>query len=341
MATIADVARRAGVAPSTVSYVLSNRRSISAGTRRAVEQAIADLDYRPHAGARSLRGAGTRVLALSLPPTPGRSTTTDRYEPSGARFIHHISVAARTHDHDVLLLTGGEGEAGLRRVAGSRLADGAVLMSVRTRDPRIPVLRTLGFPASLIGKPADPQGLSWCDFDFEGGTALAVEELVRAGHRRLAMLTATKAEFRAGINYAPRTLAGAQEAAQVAGVGLQITRTSDSPRTLRQQVEAVLSGEPSPSALLIHGTPQAHLMLGLVRELGYALGRDLSVVIVGSGEELPSEVALTRVDLPVQEMSETAVEAAIAVIEGRQPPGHRLIPACLVRGDSVAAPPSR
>ena len=54
MATLADVARQAGVAASTVSYVLSGRRPISAQTRARVQAAIAELGFHPHAGARAL-----------------------------------------------------------------------------------------------------------------------------------------------------------------------------------------------------------------------------------------------------------------------------------------------
>ena len=54
MVTIADVARHAGVAVSTVSYVLSGKRAISATTRQRVLASIRALGYHPHAGARAL-----------------------------------------------------------------------------------------------------------------------------------------------------------------------------------------------------------------------------------------------------------------------------------------------
>jgi DNA-binding LacI/PurR family transcriptional regulator len=63
MVTLADVARQAGVSASTVSYVLSGKRSISRGTRERVQRAIADLNYHPHAGARALASNRSNVLA--------------------------------------------------------------------------------------------------------------------------------------------------------------------------------------------------------------------------------------------------------------------------------------
>ena len=78
MATIADVASHAGVSMSTVSYVLSGKRPISEETRQRVEEAIRELGYRPHAGARALAssdggGADSSEVAAASPRRPRRS----------------------------------------------------------------------------------------------------------------------------------------------------------------------------------------------------------------------------------------------------------------------------
>lgn len=329
MATIADVARRAGVAPSTVSYVLTKRRSISSATRRAVEKAIRELDYRPHAGARALRGARTRVLALSFPQEAAP------YDSIGGRFVHHVSAAARRHDYDVLLLSAEENITDLRRIAGSRLADGAVLMSVLSDDPRVPALRKLGFPAALLGRPKEAGGFPWCDYDFEGGAALAVRELARAGHRSLVFVASTDEEFRTGLNYAPRAVAGARAAAREAGVRLGVMRASPSPRTLVRRTRAILASRPAPTALIIHHGNAA--LPSILREEGYEIPRDMSLAVVGATPELASEVPLARSDLPVAEMTAGAVRAALALIEGEAPDDH-LIPARWIRGQSIVPP---
>jgi DNA-binding LacI/PurR family transcriptional regulator len=62
MVTVADVARRAGVSASTVSYVISGKRSISDTTRERVARAVTELGYHPHAGARALASNGRMSL---------------------------------------------------------------------------------------------------------------------------------------------------------------------------------------------------------------------------------------------------------------------------------------
>jgi DNA-binding LacI/PurR family transcriptional regulator len=67
MATMADIAKRAGVALSTVSHTLSGKRPVSAEVRQRVLQAINDLGYQPHALARALATKRTRTIALLYP----------------------------------------------------------------------------------------------------------------------------------------------------------------------------------------------------------------------------------------------------------------------------------
>ena len=71
MVKITDVARHAGVSPSTVSYALSGKRPISEETRRRVRAAARELGYRPHAGARALASSRSNVLALVVPLRSG------------------------------------------------------------------------------------------------------------------------------------------------------------------------------------------------------------------------------------------------------------------------------
>src|SRR5699024_10073822 len=129
MTTIDDVARRAGVSASTVSYALSGKRTISAATRSRVEKAIAELGYTPHAGARALASARTNVLALMAPLRPDVDVSVIM------QFVTGVVTKARSHDYDVLLLTQ-EDAAGLSRVA-SGMVDGLILMDVEAKDQRI------------------------------------------------------------------------------------------------------------------------------------------------------------------------------------------------------------
>jgi DNA-binding LacI/PurR family transcriptional regulator len=147
MATIHDVARAAGVSISTVSYALSGKRSIAESTRQRVDDAVRQLDYRPNAGARMLKGTRTNILALSAPLHAGT------YAPAHMTFVLSVTTAAREYDYDVLLLTQDEATSGISRVAQSSLVDGIILLDVSNEDARTDLVRTLGLPATVVGIP--------------------------------------------------------------------------------------------------------------------------------------------------------------------------------------------
>ncbi|MCW2873676.1 LacI family DNA-binding transcriptional regulator [Actinacidiphila oryziradicis] len=341
MTTIKDVAERAGVAPSTVSYVLSGSRKISDDTRRSVQQAIDELGYHPRASARALRGTRTNVLALALPRATGGYRAVD------GRFTIDISDAARSHGYDVLLMTDQEGVPGLRRIARSGQADGAVLMAVEMEDPRIDVMRELDFPTALLGRSADDDALPWTDLDWEAAAALSIHELAAAGHRDIAYLATTEHEIQARRGYALRGVAGARRAAPETGTEVRVHQSTGDMARLARRVHALLTGEHPPTALVVQHVAALPHILAAIAAAGLRVPEDLSVMAVGN---LPDDVGgrdLPRIELPVSEMSaqvtRLAVEAIAARAEGpaRSPAAHRLIAPVLMPGPRAAPPRPR
>jgi DNA-binding LacI/PurR family transcriptional regulator len=212
MVTITDVARHAGVALSTVSYVLSGKRVISATTRQRVLASIRTLGYHPHAGARALASRRANVIALVLPLRSGM------HLPVLMAFATAVVSHARRFDHDVLLVTADEGPPGLRRIAASAMVDGIIAMDVEMRDPRLPLLRELERPSVLIGFPADATGLTCVDLDFYRAGKACVDHLAALGHRDLALLGSPAVVYERDTGFAHRTRAGFLETAERAGL---------------------------------------------------------------------------------------------------------------------------
>lgn len=288
MTTIKDVAERAGVAPSTVSYVLSGSRKISEETRRTVQRAIDELGYHPRASARTLRSTRTNVLALALPRAAGGYRAVD------GRFAIDISDAARSHGYDVLLMTDQEGVQGLRRIALGGQADGAILMAVEMEDPRIDAMCELGFPAALLGRSSDDTALPWTDLDWEAAAALAVHELAAAGHRDIAYLATTEHEIQARRGYAIRGVAGARRAAPETDAAVRVHQSTGDMARLTRRLRSLLTGERPPTALIVqHVAALPHILAAVAAE-GLRVPDDLSVMAVGN---LPDDVggAICRV----------------------------------------------
>ena len=334
MATIADVARAAGVSTSTVSYVLSGRRPISAATRARVEASIAQLGYRPHAGARALARQHTNVLALVVPLREAI------YVPVIMQFVIAVATAARSYDHDVLLLTNDEGTAGLHRVAGGAMVDALIVMDVEAHDERVPVLRELRQPAVLIGLPDRPSGISCVDLDFAAAGHLAVQHLATHGHRRVALVGPPPAVYERGTSYATRFRAGFNEAVAelgLAAVGHACEPTHEGATAYLARVEAELPGV---TGLVVHNESVLGPVLSLLRVAGRRVPEDVSVVAVCPRElALGLPVRMTSIDVPAEELGALAVEMVVDLLRGRRGVQTRLLAPTLTERDSCADVP--
>ena len=138
--TSRDVAKLAGVSQTTVSYVMSGRRTVSPETEKRVQIAMKELGYQPHAGARSLRSRKSRVLGVVIPYHEGADGADQHY------MLISLAQLLREHDFDLLLITANEGAAGLRRVMTTALCDGLFIMEVRFNDPRLEVVAESKIP---------------------------------------------------------------------------------------------------------------------------------------------------------------------------------------------------
>lgn len=328
MVKISDVARHAGVSPSTVSYVLSGKRSISEQTRRRVMDSIRALGYRPHAGARALASNRSNVIALVVPLRSGI------HVPIVMQMVIAAVTSARTYDHDVLLLTQDEGVGGLERVAGSALVDAILVMDVEMHDVRLPVLRSLDRPSVLIGFPADPTGLTCIDWDFEAAGAACAEYLADLGHREIALIGAPPAVYERGTGFAERTKAGFQRAAAERGVGA-VVRPCD-PDHAREAADDLLRDHPGLTGIAVHNEPAVEPLLSAFRATGHRIPDDLSLIAIAP-DDLAERLDLTSISIPAEELGRQAVALLMEKLDGHQPPRATLLPSRLVVRSSTPA----
>lgn len=334
MVTIADVARHAGVAPSTVSYVLTGKRSISPQTRSKVRESIRLLGYHPHAGARALASSRANVVALVLPLRAGM------HLPVLMRFVTSVVTSARRHDMDVLLVTADQGAQGLRRVAASAQVDGFLVMDVKLEDDRVPLLRQLAQPSVLIGHPAAARGLTCVDLDFEAAGGRCVEHLADLGHRYIGFLGAPSVVYQRNTGYAQRTMAGFGAAAMRRGIASTALPAEDDYESVLVSMRALLRMQPAMTALVVHNEAALGWVAGSLRALGRKIGEDIAVVAICPDEQA-DQMQLTSVQVPAEELGRHAVELLLARLNGQPTPPLTLLPPKLAARGSTAPRPAR
>lgn len=192
--TIHDVARQSGVSYQTVSRVINNHPSVADATRARVQQAIAQLNYRPSLLAKSLSSRRSGLLGVV-------AYGTEQYGPS--QLVQNVQRSARSHDYEVLLVTLREfqEEAMLEAVArlGQFGVDGLVLLAPYDAHA---VVRRLGtqVPFILVDATEDVDGTT-VSIDQAGGGAIAAEHLIGLGHRAVLHISGPREWSDAELRY--------------------------------------------------------------------------------------------------------------------------------------------
>ncbi|RBP97346.1 LacI family transcriptional regulator [Bifidobacterium aemilianum] len=195
MPGIKDVAQLAGVSASTVSYVLTGKRSISAKTTNKVMKAIDQLGYTPDARGQRLRGSRSQVIALSEPIREGMNQV--QY----SAYFMQAALQARKAGYDVLLLGAEDAVGDIRRVTNGNQADGVVLLDVMADDNRSAEAGSYTKPSVAIGYPHSHESCACIDIDFVALGKMAARKLDDFGHKRVVLLRGLEDNYARGAGY--------------------------------------------------------------------------------------------------------------------------------------------
>jgi DNA-binding LacI/PurR family transcriptional regulator len=318
---IGEIARRAGVSRSTVSYALSGKRTISEATRRRIQEVIDELDFRPNAAARALKEGRTRTLGLVIPPASRRLTDMQ------LDFVAAVVDAAARADLDVLLSpSGGDHDRSFERVISGGRVDGVILMEIRLEDTRVARLRQAGVPFVSIGRTSRPDGMWWVDVDYSALIAKCVNHLADLGHRHIALINRSAELVASGYGPGHRALAGFAKAASdrdVAGVDYCC---ADEAAAGESCVRQILDEHPEVTAI---ATINEAALPGIERALeaaGLNVPRDFSVTGVAAPHWAENfRPQLTAADVPAIEMGALAVELLTECIAAPEAPARQLL----------------
>ncbi|HYF82536.1 MAG TPA: LacI family DNA-binding transcriptional regulator [Clostridia bacterium] len=185
--TIKDIARLAGVDPSTVSRVIADNPRISVKTKEKVLKIMEELDFYPNAIARSLANRSTKTIGVIMP----HSTEQVFVNPFFTEVMRGIGVSALKQGYNVLFSTGSNSEEEYKatsRLVNEKRVDGLILLTSRIGDKTIDSLRKKRFPFVVVGKPANMEDVNWVDNDNQEAGFLATEYLVKLGHERIGFI---------------------------------------------------------------------------------------------------------------------------------------------------------
>lgn len=182
--TIADIARRAGLTKTAVSFALNGQPGVSAETRQRVLEIAREIGWQPHSAARALSDGRANAFGLVVDRPPSMLGVEPWFmqlisgiqsELSGAH-ISLLFTLVQDQDDEIELY---------RSWWGQRRVDGTFLVNLQVDDRRIDVLTELRLPTVVIGGPHGVGDLPAIWFDEGAAMRTAIEHLVALGHRRI------------------------------------------------------------------------------------------------------------------------------------------------------------
>ncbi|MBW7883013.1 MAG: LacI family DNA-binding transcriptional regulator [Caldilineaceae bacterium] len=314
--TIRDVARKAGVSESTVSRVLNGKDTaiaISAQTRKCVMAAAKDLGYRPHPGARVLRGNSTGLIGIIV---------REVNDPFFAELIDVITGQAQRRDYGIILGYAKNDPAQaltLTNVLDLRLCDGLLLLGdLSETEQRDDLPKQLSRHAKLVmvcrGSGALLGSLPSVGVDNHEGGRVVMSYLESLGHRRIGLISAGRAG-----DFHERLLAYEQyriEQRDVIPQGyIQIDDNSHE-GGYRAMLRELSLSQP-PTAIWCADDTMAVGAMAAAKDRGYDVPGDIS--IVGFDDTKIAAYlrpALTTVRQPLGEIGRKAVELLLKVVSG-------------------------
>jgi len=312
VATIADVARKAGVSVSTVSHVVNGTRRVAPDTARAVEAAIASLSYRPNIMARSLKAASTRSvgIAISSISNPYFSDIICAIEAECARLGMMVFLSDTEDDPDR--------ELDVVMALHQRRVDGIILAP--SPDPggrALAYLRKVGLPCVLVDRMPDPT------FDQVGinnreAMRNLVERVSAHGHRRIGYVGGNP-----GFATTLERIAGYRDGLATAGGAIDerlLVTGSATTYSAMQAAERLLDLDQPPTALVGGNNLATIGIMKAITRRGLRVPKDISVVGFDDFEWADCfEPRLTLVAQPCVEIGRRAaflLMERIAVPEG-------------------------
>lgn len=312
MATIQDVAKRAGVAPITVSRVINNSGYSSEETRRRVETAVAELGYVPSGPARSLRLKRTNSIALVL---------TDITNPFFTTVARGVEDVASEAGYTVTYCNTDEDESKEQKNIALLLqqqVDGILLVPALSKPDAVNYILGRKLPVVVLDRRMPDAETDVVRCDSEDGAYQLVRYLIELGHRRIAVLTGPE-----GTSTADDRLAGYWRAMSEAGleaIDTWVQRGSFTQNSGYEMAGNVVDLTPRPSAIFAANNFIAIGAMKAVQEHGLTVPEDVALV---GFDDLPQALVmfpfLTVAAQPAYEMAQAATRLLLARIAGEAP----------------------
>ncbi|MFZ6653685.1 LacI family DNA-binding transcriptional regulator [Undibacterium sp. TJN19] len=308
--TLLDVAREAGVSPSTVSRILNGTAKVSPDKRKAVETAIAEMKFEPNQLAQGLKSGRSMTIGIVVQ---------DIASPFFDETLHGVDDGLKDTGYASVIVSGhwnAAEEAARIKLLLARKVDGIILLSGRIADKTV-----LDFardkPIVATGRALQGKTAVGFKLDNAHGAYLATRHLIELGHRRIAFITGP-----ANNTDAMERQEGYQRALQEANIAFEENLVAEGnfhEASGLLAINRLLETQQQFSAVFAANDLSAYgVRLGLYRK-GIRVPEDISLI---GFDDLPSSSyttpPLTTIHQPLYDMGLLATRTLLGLITGKE-----------------------
>jgi LacI family transcriptional regulator len=313
-----ELAAELRLSQTTVSRALNGYPEVNERTRKRVLAAARRFDYKPSTTARRLATGCSHVLGYVF-PVDGASAL-------DPLFVEYLAGAAETcvpasYEVAICPTTVADELSVFQRLIADDRIDALLVSAPRVRDERVTLLRKVGFPFVVHGRPPDARDCYYLDIDNIMAFRDATERLITLGHRRVAVLNGDSR-----LTYAFDRAKGASAAFAAAGLddaGLTIRSMPNAVDAVSHLTGEILDRPDRPTALLCSSVIMAIGALSAAADRGFAVPRDLS--IIAHDDQMPAfcpdrlNPPLTTTSSSIRAAGARVAEIAIGIATGQPP----------------------
>lgn len=334
MATIYDVAQKAGVSPATVSRVLNNRWGVNEKTALKVEQAIEQTDFKP-------RWNATRTNAVGIVVAPSKEWLRSPYQ---AALLSGMTNTLFEGGYAVELINAAESDnnlSNIRRLMSSHKIQGVIVITTYRSYNVSNQIGSVKIPHVVVGPLPEDERVQRICVDDDSAGYKAMKHLWDLGHRRIGIISGKldDAGHMQRVEGAMRCFAeqGGDPAHLYNREALHLLVLGSDP------ICAELLKPPVPvTAMIITNSSQAQGVVKLCRRNCIGIPEDLSIISFEDDGELEKiDPELTVMQQPSNAMGVCAAQLIVAQIEGHKvPPMNSLDLQLVVRESTQGCGPS-
>ncbi len=324
--SIKDIAKQAGVSPSTVSRALNDHPRISSDTKAYIQNLAKAMGYVPSTVARNLVAKRSATIGVAI---------NHLSDPYYTRMLIGIEEGAASHGYQIILSSfyrDPQRELAIVHDFHKRRMDGIIVAASEVTAAYSAPDSQFFMPIVLINRPAHPFSVSVNGFL---GSKQVIDHLIELGHRRIAYVT-WGTEHADGIN----RLGGYQAVLQKYNIAPDSSLIVDGDGGITGGIKAVpklLELPEPPTAIFCFNDMTAIGVINALHKMGYDVPRDFSVA--GFDDlELSSyyHPPLTTVRQPTYRVGKSAVNMLLKIINGQRPVSPEILEPTLVVRESTA-----